>query len=360
MQRIFNYGSFLQAYSLKKIIENMGYNVRFIDYHPGNTIIPSKNGKLTRKIVKGIDAIKLQAPLSEKIKFIKYKKNYAQNYFSLLGINEYKDYTTKNLDTLVIGSDEVFNCVQSNPNVGFSPDLFGANCQAMNLISYAASFGDTTLDKLNKYHLDKRISKWLKNFDAISVRDKNSESIITKLIGAKPNVNLDPVLIYFDKKTLTSYLKKPKIKEKYLILYGYNGRFSLSECKAIREFANKRNLKILCIGGIQHCCDEFIDCDPFEVLSYFNNAEFIITDTFHGTIMSIINEKKFAVIVRDAGYGNAQKLNDLLDRLDLKEQKVSDLKKIDVFFSTPIKYLNVNKKLKQERNYTIKFLSENL
>lgn len=54
MQRIFNYGSFLQAYSLKKIIENMGYNVRFIDYHPGNTIIPSKNGKLTRKIVGGL------------------------------------------------------------------------------------------------------------------------------------------------------------------------------------------------------------------------------------------------------------------------------------------------------------------
>ncbi|MDM8267235.1 hypothetical protein QUW44_08885 [Limosilactobacillus pontis] len=72
MQRIYNYGSFLQAYSLKSIIKDLGYDVRFVDYHPGKTVISSDN-KLKRKIIRAFETIRLKSPLSEKIKFIKYK-----------------------------------------------------------------------------------------------------------------------------------------------------------------------------------------------------------------------------------------------------------------------------------------------
>lgn len=360
MQRIFNYGSFLQAYSLKQMIESLNYDVRFVDYHPGNTIIATNTNGLNRKITKAIEAIKLQAPLIEKIKFIRYKKNYAKNYFPLLDIGEEKNYTTNDLHTLVIGSDEVFNCIQSNSNVGFSPDLFGKNSQAKRLVSYAASFGNTTLSKINKYGLNSKIKKWLKNFDAISVRDNNSACIVKELVGRDPQINLDPVLIYFNKENLNSHLKDIKVKSKYLILYGYSGRFTPSECKSIRKFADKKNLKILCIGGIQHCCDKFIDCDPFKVLGYFKNAEFIITDTFHGTIMSIINNKKFAVLVRSSGYGNSQKLNDLLRRLELEKQKVFNLESLNDCFITDINYSLVNRKLAQERANAFEFLNKNL
>lgn len=360
MQRIFNYGSFLQAYSLKKIISSLGYNVRFVDYHPGPTIISSDTNKLKRKLTKGFETITLKAPLSEKIKFIKYKRNYAKNYFPLLKISEQKNYLTSDLDVLVIGSDEVFNCVQSNPNVGFSPELFGANTKSKRLISYAASFGNTTLGKLNNFNLGSKISNWLKNFNSISVRDSNSANVIMNLTGVEPSINLDPVLIYFDKKTLNNHLNKIEVKNKYLILYGYNGRFSISECKFIRKFANDHDLKILCIGGLQHCCDEFIDCNPFEVLSYFKNAEYIITDTFHGTIMSIINNKKFVTLVRNSGYGNSQKLEDLLDRLDLNAQKLNVLKNLTSYLEKEINYDSVNKKLEEERSKTISYLTRNL
>lgn len=359
MQRIYNYGSFLQAYSLKSIIKDLGYDVRFVDYHPGKTVISSDN-KLKRKIIKAFETIRLKSPLSEKIKFIKYKKNYSNNYFPLLGIDERENYKTSDLDTLVIGSDEVFNCVQSNPNVGFSPDLFGANAHSKRLISYAASFGDTTLNKLNSFGLSKKILEWLKEFNAISVRDNNSASIVRNLTKIEPNVNLDPVLIYFNKEKLIRYLKAVKTEGKYLILYGYNGRFTISECKSIRKFADNHHLKILCIGGIQHCCDEFIDCTPFEVLSYFNNAEFIVTDTFHGTIMSIINNKNFATLVRNSGYGNSQKLNDLLDRLCLSGQKLNSIKDLDICLERKVDYEAVNQKLEKERKNTVDYLKKYL
>ena len=68
----------------------------------------------------------------------------------LLGIADEMNYNPT-VDCLVIGSDEVFNCIQKNSNVGYSPELFGKNNHAKKLITYAASFGNTTLEKLEKY-----------------------------------------------------------------------------------------------------------------------------------------------------------------------------------------------------------------
>ena len=243
MQRIANYGSFLQAYGLKKILEELGCEVQFVDYHPGETLVPTEEGKgLKRKILKVIEVFSFNAPLSEKIKFVIYKKNYAKKYYPYLEISESMNYSPK-LDVLVIGSDEVFNCVQDNTNVGFSLELFGENNNARRLISYAASFGNTTMDKLRKYEVYDEIAEYLKKFDAISVRDKNSGEIVKNLTGSVPEYNLDPVLAY-------DFVHKCKeiptsIKEdKYMILYGYSGRFTKQECKSIRRYAVKKGLKI--------------------------------------------------------------------------------------------------------------------
>ena len=174
MQRIQNYGSFLQAYGLKHILEDLGCDVQFVDYHPGETLIPADGGTgLARKLSKVTDVMKQDGPLKEKIKFINYKKNYAANYYPHLGITDQLNYSPE-IDVLIIGSDEVFNCVQNNTNVGFSPELFGQGRKAKKLISYAASFGNTTLDKLEQYKVKEKVSSWLKEFDAISVRDQNS------------------------------------------------------------------------------------------------------------------------------------------------------------------------------------------
>ena len=80
--------------------------------------------------------------------------------------------------------------------MGYSPELFGKNNHAKKLITYAASFGNTTLEKLEKYKKANEVGALLKKFDAISVRDANSGTIVEQLTGKEPVYNLDPVLTY--------------------------------------------------------------------------------------------------------------------------------------------------------------------
>ena len=228
---------------------------------------------------------------------------------------------------------------RDNAKVGFTPELFGVGSNAKRVISYAASFGNTTFGKLIDYKVADKVGEWLKQIDSISVRDVNSLKIVERLTGKKPRYNLDPVLMY-DYIGEMNEIPVNTFGEKYLLLYGYTGRFNDYECSIIREYANKKNLKIYCIGGIQNCCDRFIDCNPFKVISYFKNADCVITDTYHGTILSVITRRKFVTIIRKSGYGNAEKLMDLLETLSLKNRRLGEIDNLNDLIEDPIEYDN--------------------
>lgn len=368
MHRIINYGSFLQAYALKTLLEESGHDVQFVDYHVGKPLVQEtvkKENPLMKKIRKGFEALRYDAPLMHRVQFILYKKNFAKKYFSELGIGENFNYCPK-LDTLVIGSDEVFNCVQKNPNVGYSPELFGKNHRAKKLISYAASFGNTTSEKLEQYKKTEEIAGLLQGFDAISVRDNNSGHIVEKLTGKAPQYHLDPVLAYdymgkCDKipsgETLKGY------HEKYLILYAYSGRISAQEASVIRAYAKKQGWKIYAIGGVHPCADRYIDCSPFEVLAYFGNAQAVVTDTFHGSIFSVITKRKFVTIVRKSvgiSYGNEEKLSDLLQRLGLSDRMTADVESVGDIMEQEIDYQAVDVILETERQRTREYLESQI
>lgn len=363
MQRIVNYGSFLQSYGLKSILEELGAEVEFIDYHPGKCLVEEKkeSNKIRRLIFKVLETLEIHTSLFNKINFMNYKRSYKKKYLPMLGITDKPNYNTQ-LDTLVIGSDEVFNCIQSNSNVGFSPDLFGANSKANKLISYAASFGNTTLEKLQQYDKLEEVTEYLKNFDAISIRDENSKKIVFTLLNKEPTKNLDPVLMYdyinkCDKIPSHLHLDKP-----YIILYGYSGRLTKEEAKIVEEFAKNNGKKILFLGGIQHCKGIFKDCSPFEVLGYFKNADCIITDTFHGTIFSLINQKPFLTIIKKSennSYGNQEKLTDLLKTFNLMDRAVTELSSINNIYEK-IDYESVECKLQEERKKAYEFLEKNI
>lgn len=359
MQKIKNYGSFLQAYALKKMIEELGTEVEFVDYHIEKPLITSKKNQ--SKFSKGLESLKGCGKLGHKIKYILHKNNFSKKYFKILELEAVPNYNA-NVDTLVIGSDEVFNCIQANENVGYSLELFGKNNNAKKIVTYAASFGNTTIEKIQKYSKEEELSELLKKIDIISVRDNNSYNIVLKLTGNKPHKNLDPVLIY-------KFMEKEKIipnlplNEKYLILYAYSGRIKRNEAKKIHDFAKKNGLKIYSIGGVQKYADKFIDCSPFEVLAYFRDAEYIITDTFHGSIFSIINHKRFITLVRKSygnSYGNEEKLSDLLNTLTLSERMIYDINDLEKIIYKEINYKSVEKILKIEREKTKKYLKENI
>lgn len=359
MQRIANYGSFLQAYGLKSILEELGCQVQFVDYHPGKTLIPADGGTgIRHKMHKAKEVLDSRASLRDKIRYIRYKKSYASKYYPCLGIDERRNYCPE-LDLLVVGSDEVFNCVQNNPHVGFSPELFGEGNHAKRLISYAASFGNTTQQKLEQYHLTDQVGAWLKKFDALSVRDANSAALVETLSERMPEYHLDPVLAY-DFIGKCREIPKHVPEKKYMILYGYSGRFSKEECNIIREYAEQKGLKIVCIGGIQDCCDRFIDCTPFQVIAYFQSAECVVTDTFHGTILSVITHRQFVSIVRNSNYGNSEKLTDLLNRLKLSNRIVRDRKRIPEMLSESIDYTDTDSVILAERRRTYEYLKRQL
>lgn len=366
MQRICNYGSFLQAYCLKKTIESLNHEVVFVDFKRGKPITYAENKAAyyknrVREIIMSVAARNIDFLFfaNEEQKYsLQFKKKYNNSFLPLIGVGRNKKYNTE-VDILVIGSDEVFNCLQSNPEVGFSEELFGFNNKAKKVLSYAASFGNTTMDGLVEYGKAERIKELLSEFSMISVRDDNSYQIIESLLGKSAEINLDPVLIY----DLSSDIIEPVVDDDYIVVYAYRNRIRDEEKEQILAYAKSVGKKIYAIGGYQDFCDKNIQGTPFEILGYIKNASCVVTDTFHGSIFSIINEKPFVTFIRTghkSSYGNYEKLMDLLERLRLKDRAITGQESLYETMMKPIDYGAVREIILDEKRHTIDYLKRNL
>lgn len=350
MQRIINYGSFLQAYGLKNIIEkNTDSQVEFIDYKFEKELIEKKDDK--KSVFSKIKENKTLLRYIRKKIFLKKVSDRYRKDLKIIGVEKNNFYPE--VDAVVIGSDEVFNCTQAYP-VGYSRNLFGKGYEKTDVLSYAASFGYTTYELLKKYRIDKEIGKMLEKFKAISVRDNNSLKIINKLININPQKHIDPVLAY----DFENEIKKYKIQERdYIILYTYTGRLSGKEEKYIKKFAQKNNKKIFSIGYFSAIADKNIICNPLFVFSYFKNADYVITDTFHGSVFSIKMNTKFCTIIRKS---NENKLIDLLETLGRTDRMIQELQDIDKLYNVEIDYKNTNEIIKKEQINAINYIKKYL
>lgn len=373
MQRIINYGSSLQAYGLKRLIEGLDpeCEVKFVDYRPGPRLSEESEpgapwAAFGRKLSNFRERAAVKAPVTDRIRFynqmrrhtFSHRRKYASRNYPMLGIPSSPDYNLE-LDLQVIGSDEVFNCLQTSPDVGYSRDLFGHESAAKRLVSYAASFGNTTLEKILEAQIATDLASDLSQFDSISVRDANSAAIIEALTGRIPAVNVDPVLAYDFMAREPSVPAGRMYDEKYMILYAYPGRVSQREGEAVRRFADSRGLDVLAFGGPHVCADRFIDCGPFELLAYFRDADAVVTDTFHGTIFSLINHRPFAAIVRSSAghsYGNEEKLRHLLQTFDLKARSALRITDLDAVIDVPVDKSRTEETLKIEREKASRYL----
>ncbi len=351
MHRIINYGSFMQAYGLKKIIEKLGYEVEFVDFNYEKSLVNNKY-KTINRIKNNLNIISVYKRLKLKRRF---RDVYNQSLNDYLNVSEVRNYPYHSIDELVIGSDEVFNCIQEYP-IGYSRELFGLNYENIPVISYAACFGQTTLEGLKFYKIDAEVAELLKKFKSISVRDNNSYSIINNLLNIKPTLNVDPVLVSDFSDEIVDNVKYSD----YILVYAYSNRLSKKEEKYVKAFAKKNNKKILCIGAFQRFADYNIIVKPFEIFAYFKHADFIITDTFHGSIFSIITHSKFGTIIRKGSHGNNNKLYDLLERMDRKDRIITDIHDIDSLYEKEIDYSKTDRIIEQEKEKTINYLKSNL
>lgn len=366
MQRILNYGSSLQAYGLRRLIEGVDPDaeVRFVDYRPGPTLV-APEGRRPPRTRFGRSAAKIReygsidASWGDRLRFVNHKRAYAARNFPHLGIALTPVHDLP-LHVLVIGSDEVFNCVQSNTNVGYSRDLFGHGSSARRLVSYAASFGNTTLEKIEQMGIADELRADLSRFDRLSVRDRNSAHIVQELTGTEPSINVDPVLAH-DFMTAEARIPTGRLHDHpYLVVYAYPGRLTAEENSQLRRFADRRGLQVVAFGGPQSCADRFIDCSPFELLAWFRDAEAVVTDTFHGTIFAMINHRPFTTIVRKSsghGYGNEEKISHLLATFGLLHRAATSLDDLDDLMDVPLDIAQLHTVIAREREKSISYLT---
>lgn len=359
MQKVINYGSFLQAYGLRKLIKSVypEEEINFIDIIPGRKL-EINNVSKSQKIKNILSAIK-NGQFFEKIKdkaFMKKLGNQFENdFFPLLNLDATNN--PKHYSTVVIGSDEVFHCCQ-NTFWGFSTQLLGDVKNTDNVFSYAASFGATTYDDILKAGILEETKNALSNLSAISVRDNNSKKIIEKIINKEPEIHLDPVLISDFEDEIES-ASEFHLNKKFMIVYSYAGRINnQKEIKNIKNFAKKNDLKIYTIFCRYKWADKTIIPEtPFQVLKIFRRAEYVVSDTFHGSIFSIISHKKFCTLIRDS---NKEKMTSLLKRFNLQSHAVFDSDELENKITQDIDYDIVDDIRDTERNRTLKYMKGNL
>ena len=333
MQRINNYGSLLQSYSLMKLLKQLGHDVYFLDiecrsedkallddnmqlrFAEGETVtrhIFSKFQKIDRYVINRVKhkiAHQKRIPLFDNFRT------------ETLEINR----TSRNFDLCIIGSDEVFNCLTPS-KWGFTSQLFGNVENADRVITYAASCGATTYDKV-PIAVRKVIANSLSRLDGISVRDENTMNFVSSLTQKKVIRHADPVVIGDFTQELSATALPSDLHQRYCIIYSYHNRFNApEEIREILSFCKRHRMTPVAIGSPQKWVKKYWGGTPFAVLKVFQNAAFVITDTFHGTIFSAKYARKFAVVSRES---NKNKLLDLLAVLSIEKHHLKQIQMLD-------------------------------
>ena len=190
--------------------------------------------------------------------------------------------TMEAYDTVVVGSDEVWNLC--HPWYGGNQFFWGEGVRSQRLVSYAASFGNyDAWTPIDAFWAEK-----LKNFDAISVRDDNSRRIVQTALGYEPALVLDPCL-QFPIGVEGDWAGR---SEPYALVYGHN--FSPWFSCEIQKWAQARGLKLLSIGYRNDWADEqWLTADPHDFAHIVAHASAVATNFFHGCVFSLINKRPF-------------------------------------------------------------------
>ncbi|MGF2039086.1 MAG: polysaccharide pyruvyl transferase family protein [Nostoc sp. CmiVER01] len=322
-----NYGATLQACALWSFLNSQGYDVEIIDYRPFKIAWMYFRALLPIKSVKSSTSKSKKIRINEKsLIYISRKWKMRRFLLSHVKLSHKKIYDKKGLkyyhdkyDVVICGSDQIW-CIDSFRGYNSSFFLDFVSNKTTRKISYAASFGNTT--KLGPYQ--KEIYTLINEFQSILVRDSNSIEIIANECNKKAIKVLDPTfLIKYD--TLKDY---PKIKNKYLLLY-VQADIQEEEQEFIKFLAEEQNLTIVSVGRDEPLAQINLEtASPKEWIGLHSEASYIITNTFHGTVFSIIFHKPFTVFLPS---DKSNKVRDLLNDFGLTNRIFSEKLKSQLF-----------------------------
>ena len=360
-----NPGSVLQAYALQKNISQLGdYDPTIINYQKtragkpviGKTVFYKPVRKWTlKKIIEWTLKI-----ISYPVRMAKYERFFKRHY------NHYpmQRYTRDNVTTIgdeydafVVGSDQVWNMKSINVDYTYFLDFIK---EGHKKISYAASFGGQNVPE--KIRSD--VQTFIKDFESISVREQIGVDIVSELTGRQAEWVLDPSLL-LDKedylKLAQSHRKRP-CKQKYVLLYM---RENSPELTAFAEkIAMQSNLKLIRIVRhwlcVAHKNIPVVAVGPEEWINYMNNAECIVTNSFHGVCFSLTLEKEFYVGLLKQGLSHTNpRIESVIKQFNVENRQV-DYSIINRDSYESIDYAKVNETKKRKRKTSLEYLKNAL
>lgn len=345
---VHNHGALLQLNALIQVIKCKGFDVAALTYKKNYDFMAEGiDKKYDISIRSVLWYLSYMCSIGLKRTLFNVRKKRILDKFRKPLEGEYYS-RAKDLFAVVIGSDEVFSV-----ETGINPFFFGHGIPCDKICSYAACCGPTTLDAIKDKNLEGFVHSGLENMKKISVRDENTKNIVFELTQNTVPVVCDPVILYGYKDEIRD--AENKFNSNYILIYSYDNNMNDDiEVKKIRHFASKNHLKIISAGFYHKWCDKCVDASPTELLSYFKNADYVITDTFHGAVMSLICNSQFVAKLRN----NANKLYDLLSRYGVADRIVNDFDEITGVFSKNIDYSIVNNLIEAHRNESAKFIDD--
>lgn len=309
-----NFGAILQAFALQEVLKEMGHEVEFIRVSDIQINMKEPNADLFEKSRKYIN-------LNDNV-FDKVKDKY---------------------DAIVIGSDEMWNV--NNKTFEHFEEYFGKNLIADKIVSYAPSANGVTYEQLKEFYGD---DVKFEEFDHISARDEGTQKLVKDISGRDAYLVLDPTLLVsdFSKYSTNPY---PDLKD-YIILYAY--KFSEEEKEKIVKFAKDNNKKIYSLA-YKFDWAETLYTDIFGFLGVIKNADYMITNTFHGTLFALILEKEFAVFSN-----KNSKVEDIINKFQFKERDGINANDLNEIFDKKVNYEKINKLKLMHRKKSLDYLED--
>lgn len=348
-----NYGAILQALALQEKVNDLGHNAFYINYGHQS---PIKGVKRIVNIVWSLFRYLFGYGNRQR------KTNIFRNKYFLLTkrIKSYDDLQLlPKFDFYLVGSDQVWNPSLISVSHGYY--LLNFVPEDSKKISYASSFGTINIpEKAIEIY-----KKELAEFEKISVREVQG-ALFLKSIGIESKVVIDPTLLLDTESWKNYFPSKRKINEAYIFCYVMNGDHKGADfiklvSKQIIK-SKKRNYKVIVVGDKEYKklipgYHLITDAGPEDFLNLLYNADYVITNSFHGACFSINFNKEFIPVLNRDNPLNTR-ITSLLEFVKLSDRILyTDMNK-NLINLSKINYSDLNKVLLKLRTNSISFLTE--
>lgn len=364
-----NYGGILQAFVLQHVLREMGYQPLILNRaYPKYRLMASEVWGLFQYLLGQRSKPRIWPNAREREKMTRFTSQFIKQHIAvsspIRSSNGLKEVLNKeNISSLIVGSDQVWRKGYSVSTSNFFLD-FASHRNDIKKIAYAASFG------VDKWEFNpsntKRYKQLAKLFDAISVREESAVVMCGKYLDVEACHVLDPTMLV-DKSVYKGLALSPITTPSSGNLFCYLLDRTPQKMSLINQIAKEKSLipfEILPKTYTEiKSTRELEDCalPPVEQwLRSFLDAEYVVTDSFHGTVFSILFNKPFVVIGNK--FRGMARFESLLDFFGLEERFLpeNDFSGYRHLIEKQIDYATIENTLNNNRNESLNFLRHNL